>query len=139
VPSFQELSKATERLAAAQSYEFANVNWSDPGSLSHLYGVTDYLGCSPLNSSCASTADKASAITGVSAKSPPTLLATSDQYRQGCEIVPPQQTDLMAAALKQAGRQVVVHVNQECAHAYAYYNVEGGPTLDFFRQVFRQT
>jgi acetyl esterase/lipase len=98
-------------------------------------GQQELLGCrgpAP-TAACAENAAGASAAGHVLDGAPPTLLATSDHYGVGCEIIDPAQTRALGAALEEARVATTVHVNHECAHASGYADVELQPTLDWFR------
>jgi hypothetical protein len=62
----------------------------------------------------------------------PVLLATSDRYTKGCEIVDPVQTATMATALRAEGMVPQVDVLHLCAHAMGYRHAEIGRTIAFF-------
>lgn len=100
-------------------------------------GAQRYVGCGDSSAACVTTATAASPVTHVATSSAPTLLAASDQFRAGCEIVNPSQSQRMESALQQAGVPSVLHVNHQCAHAQAYADVELQPTLDWFRSVLQ--
>ncbi len=104
-------------------------------ALNQISNVMEFLGCtSTSDPTCPEKATKASAIDYVSKASPPTLLATSDDFKVGCEIVDPGQSSAMAQALATKGVSVRLDVNHSCAHALAYASIELGPTVAFLSQ-----
>jgi acetyl esterase len=120
----------------------ADVGWSggydftvgDSGAIdpTQLQNVQDYLGCSdPMDPTCASTTEAASAVSLVGAGEPATLLANSTDYKVGCEIVPPSQAEEMATDLTGVGVPVQLDLNNRCAHANGYVSVEFAPTAAF--------
>jgi len=97
-----------------------------------LQNAEYYLGCSdPTVPSCQATATAASAVSLVQPGDPATLLASSTDYKLGCEIVNPVQAQEMAGDLLHAGDTVQLDLNGECAHASAYANIELAPTVTF--------
>ncbi|HUY67540.1 MAG TPA: alpha/beta hydrolase [Acidimicrobiales bacterium] len=91
-----------------------------------------YLGCSdPTVPACQATATAASAVSLVQPGDPATLLASSTDYKLGCEIVNPAQAKEMAGDLQHAGDTVQLDLNSECAHASGYANIELTPTVTF--------
>lgn len=91
-----------------------------------------YLGCpGGTDPACTHRAQLASAVNGPFNGMPPTLLATSDEYTPGCEIVDPQQARAMHDALAAAKVRTRLDVLHLCAHAEGYTTTELQPTLDF--------
>jgi len=95
-------------------------------------GVRDFLGCTdPSVQTCQSNTLAASASVHVSEYSPPMFLATSDKYSPMCEIINPDQTEVMKSALVNAGVPVVLQVVTKCAHASGFTGLVLQPTLDW--------
>lgn len=93
-----------------------------------------FLGCTSLDDpACLITEIAASPARVVKAGDPPMLLATSDEYGPGCEIILPSQTTAMAQAARSVGVRVRTDVLHVCGHATGYAAHELGPTLGFFR------
>ena len=92
-----------------------------------------YTGCLPLDvPTCLARQAEASPARHARRDAPPVLLASSDQYRQRCEIIDPAQTEAMAGALRAVGVPIELDVAHRCAHAMGYRQVELGRTVTFF-------
>jgi acetyl esterase/lipase len=140
-----DLVRPPERVAAV-------AGWSGPYDLATwrpdptVLGGTGYrllsdmrwfLGCTSLDDpACLTTEIAASPDRVVKAGDPPMLLATSDEYGPGCEIILPSQTTTMAEAARSVGVRVRTDVLHVCGHATGYAAEELGPTLEFFRSAF---
>ena len=113
----------------------AVVSWSGPMDLTDVNAViggeavTTFLGCTPIDPTCMSTARDASATTHVDRTDAPTLLFTSD-----AEIVPLSQAEAMDRALTQAGVEHALVVYPGDAHAQ-WFRVAAWPeTVAFFER-----
>lgn len=109
--------------------------WSGPYDFVDLPGVAapqlatvkNYLGCYPLEMSCAGRATAASPVFHVTTSSPPVFMANSTH-----EIVPLHQVKDMAYALGQDHVAYGLHIMPGNKHATAYTAQAFCPTLLFF-------
>ncbi|MGW5648162.1 alpha/beta hydrolase [Saccharopolyspora sp. NPDC003752] len=117
----------------------AVVGWSGPydltvhgGPKNHFLALTMapiYLGCFPLTSVCASTAEKASPAHNVTAAGPPTLL-----FNSADELVAEDQMTDFAGRLRAVGTPVETRLLPGSRHAIAYTDDATAPSVSFLRQ-----
>ena len=109
-------------------YDFVDEFYRDPSNPDHVGNGTEYIGCTDLtDAGCFAVAQAASPITYASHDDPPTLVATSTDFTDGCESVEPQNAIEMVNALRARGAPVVFQTNHACAHAAGYVKAKIDP------------
>lgn len=130
--------KPSVPLQAAAGWS-GNYDFTKTSAVKYAYvrcpSATDYA-----TASCRSLESAASSINHINVATASTLLATSLDYTgktatTSCEQVDPEQSKSMYAALQQAHISPLLNTNNECAHAFAYVDVELQPTLNWFHSV----
>ena len=114
--------------AGRACYDFVDEYYRDPSNPDHVGNGTEYIGCTDLaDPGCFAIAQAASPITYASHDDPPTLVATSTDFTDGCESVEPQNAIEMVNALRARGAPVVFQTNHACAHAAGYIKAKIDP------------
>ncbi len=109
-------------------YDFVDEYYRNPDNPDHVGNGTEYIGCTDLaDPGCFATAQAASPITYASHDDPPSLVATSTDFTDGCESVEPQNAIEMVNALRARGAPVVFQTNHACAHAAGYIKAKIDP------------
>ncbi len=126
-------------------YDYIDEFYRDPANAGHVGNDgSDYVGCADTTDlGCVAGNAQISPVTWAAHDDPPTLLATSTDFTDGCESVEPQNAVQMQDALAARGAPVKLITTGACAHALAYWKARAdapatGSMIDNLVSFFQQ-